>query len=142
MGWLWSAPSGGFRANLRSPTMTHNRYSVLRLEDPYNFMKRADLNVLDDLVDDALGNSEFSEERKNLVSSCRYCAHYAHEGRRGGTCDSLNVDVQGAWTACSLAVSAFSEPVLSESARLEPAFKDALPHSISRLQTYYHHAES
>ena len=127
--------------------MTHNRYSVLRLEDPYNFMKRADLNVLDDLVDDALGNSEFSEERKNLVSSCRYCAHYAHEGRRGGTCDSLNVDVQGAWAACSLAVSAFSEPAFSETAfsetaRLEPVFIDALPHSISRLQTYYHCAES
>ena len=101
-------------------------------------MKCTDLNVLDD----ALGNSEFSEERKNLVSSCRYCAHYSHEGRRGGTCDSLNVDVQGAWAACSLAVSAFSELTLSEPTQLEPAFSDALPYIISRLQPYYHHAES
>lgn len=101
-------------------------------------MKCTDLNVLDD----ALGNSEFSEERKNLVSSCRYCAHYAHEGRRGGTCDSLNVDVQGSWKACSLAVSTFLEPALSKPARLESAFSDALPHSISRLQSYYHCAES
>ena len=101
-------------------------------------MKCTDLNVLDD----ALGNSEFSEERKNLVSSCRYCAHYAHEGRRGGTCDSLNVDVQGSWTACSLAVSAFSEPVLLEPTRLEPVFIDALPHSISRLHTDYYYAEA
>ena len=105
-------------------------------------MKRADLNVLDDVVDNASGNSEFSEERRNLVSSCRYCAHYAHEGRRGGTCDSLNVDVQGSWTACSLAVSAFSEPAFSELTRLEPVFINALPHSIFRVQTDYHYAES
>lgn len=106
-------------------------------------MKCADLNVSDDI----LGNSEFSEERKNRVSSCRYCAHYAHEGRRGGTCDSLNVDVQGSWKACSLAVSAFSEAVPSEAALLEPAMSapvsmDALPYCISRLQTHYNYAES
>ena len=110
-------------------------------------MKCADLDILDNVLDDILGNSEFSEERKNRVSSCRYCAYYAHEGRRGGTCDSLNVDVQGSWEACSLAVSAFSEPVLSEPARLEPVVSgpismDALPHWISRLQTHYNYAES
>ena len=105
-------------------------------------MKCADLNVLDDVMDDVSGNSEFSEKRKNLVSSCRYCAHYAHEGRRGGTCDSLNVDVQGSWTACSLAVSAFSEPVFSEPAQSEPVFIHALSHGISRLQTDYYYAES
>ncbi len=116
-------------------------------------MKCAELNVLDDV----LVNSEFFEEQNKQVSSCRYCAHYAHEGRRGGTCDSLNVDVQGSWKACSLAVSAFSEsilsePALSEPALLEPALlepvvsasvsMDALPDWISRLQTHYNYAES
>lgn len=104
-------------------------------------MKCADLDVLDDV----LANSEFSEERKNWVSSCRYCAHYAHEGRRGGNCDSLNVDVQGSWAACSLAVSAFSQPVMSKSvAPLEPVISE--PVSINALpswtpQTHYNHAE-
>ena len=110
-------------------------------------MKCADLNVLDDVLDDSRGNSEFSEEQKNLVSSCRYCAHYAHEGRRGGTCDSLNVDVQGSWKACSLAVSAFSEsvlpaPVLVEPGLSSPVSMDALPYWMSRLQTHYNYAES
>ena len=110
-------------------------------------MKYIDLDVLDNVLDDASGNSEFSEERKNRVSSCRYCAHYAHEGRRGGTSDSLNVDVQGSWKACSLAVSAFSEPVLSEPAFLEPIVSgpismDAPPPWITRLQTHYNYAES
>lgn len=34
LGELWSAELQDFRVNLRSPTMTHNIYSVLRLEDP------------------------------------------------------------------------------------------------------------
>ena len=110
-------------------------------------MKYTDLDILDNVLGDIPSNSEFSEERRNRVSSCRYCAHYAHEGRRGGTCDSLNVDVQGSWKACSLAVSAFSEPVLSEPALLEPVglgsiSMDALPHWPSRLQTHYDYAES
>jgi hypothetical protein len=115
-------------------------------------MKCADLDVLDDVLDDTQGNSEFSEEQKNQVSSCRYCAHYAHEGRRGGTCDSLNVDVQGSWKACPLAVSAFSESVLPEPVLPEPVLvelgvsapicMDALPYWMSRLQTHYNYAES
>jgi hypothetical protein len=47
------------------------------------------------------------------VSSCRHCHYYAHEGRRGGYCESLNVVVQGSWQACPLAISTFkgSDPI-------------------------------
>ncbi len=49
------------------------------------------------------------------VSSCRHCHYYAHEGRRGGYCESLNVVVQGSWQACPLAISTFkgSDPIES-----------------------------
>ena len=43
-----------------------------------------------------------------LTSACRSCHHFAPEGRRGGTCQKLNVPVQGSWKSCSLAISAFS----------------------------------
>lgn len=43
-----------------------------------------------------------------LTSACRSCHHFIPEGRRGGTCQKLNVPVQGSWKSCSLAVSAFS----------------------------------
>lgn len=43
-----------------------------------------------------------------LTSACRSCHHFVPEGRRGGTCQKLNVPVQGSWKSCSLAVSAFS----------------------------------
>jgi len=42
------------------------------------------------------------------TSACRYCQHYQPEGRRGGTCQMLDVPVQGNWKACSLAVTAFA----------------------------------
>jgi hypothetical protein len=41
------------------------------------------------------------------VAACRHCRHYVPEGRRGGSCQKLNVDVQGSWSACSFAVSPF-----------------------------------
>ncbi len=34
--------------------------------------------------------------------ACRYCKHYAPEGRRGGICGQLGVFVQGRWAACRL----------------------------------------
>jgi hypothetical protein len=34
--------------------------------------------------------------------ACRYCKHYAPEGRRGGICGQLDVFVQGQWAACRL----------------------------------------
>jgi hypothetical protein len=45
--------------------------------------------------------------KTSLTSACRHCRHYTPEGRRGGVCEQLNVPVQGAWKACSLAVSPF-----------------------------------
>lgn len=45
--------------------------------------------------------------RISLASSCRHCRFYGIEGRRGGYCQQLDVQVQGSWKACSLAVSPF-----------------------------------
>lgn len=44
-----------------------------------------------------------------LTSACRHCRHYTPEGRRGGVCDLLSVQVQSQWKACSLAVSPFGQ---------------------------------
>ncbi|HEY9908200.1 MAG TPA: hypothetical protein V6D18_11430 [Thermosynechococcaceae cyanobacterium] len=46
---------------------------------------------------------------KNLLSTqaCRHCRYYTPEGRRGGFCQQLNVEVQGSWKACSLALPPF-----------------------------------
>lgn len=46
--------------------------------------------------------------RISLASTCRHCRFYGIEGRRGGYCQQLDVQVQGSWKACSLAVSPFS----------------------------------
>ena len=43
-----------------------------------------------------------------LVSACRYCHYYKSEGRRGGTCQLLDVSVHGGWKACNLAIPAFA----------------------------------
>ena len=45
------------------------------------------------------------------ISSCRHCRHYAHEGRRGGQCEQLNVSVQGSWNACGLSQAVFLEDI-------------------------------
>lgn len=45
---------------------------------------------------------------KLLTSACRYCRHYNPEGRRGGVCNQLGVQVQGNWKACSLALPPFA----------------------------------
>jgi hypothetical protein len=42
------------------------------------------------------------------TSACRHCQHYEPEGRRGGYCKQLSVAVQGAWSACALAIPPFS----------------------------------
>lgn len=42
------------------------------------------------------------------TSACRYCGHFAPEGRRGGNCEQLGVPVRGGWKACSLAIPAFA----------------------------------
>ncbi|MDJ0725541.1 MAG: hypothetical protein QNJ38_10560 [Prochloraceae cyanobacterium] len=43
-----------------------------------------------------------------LTSACRYCRFYKPEGRRGGTCNQLEVPVQSSWKACCLAAPPFS----------------------------------
>lgn len=43
-----------------------------------------------------------------LVSACRYCRYYKSEGRRGGTCQLLDVSVHGGWKACQVAIPAFA----------------------------------
>ncbi|MBW4664735.1 MAG: hypothetical protein KME01_11135 [Chroococcus sp. CMT-3BRIN-NPC107] len=43
-----------------------------------------------------------------LVSACRYCRYYKSEGRRGGTCQLLDVSVHGGWKACNLVIPAFA----------------------------------
>lgn len=40
--------------------------------------------------------------------ACRHCRYYTPEGRRGGSCQQLNVPVRGAWKACSLAIPPFA----------------------------------
>lgn len=42
------------------------------------------------------------------TQACRHCRFYTPEGRRGGHCQQLNVEVQGGWTACSLAIPPFT----------------------------------
>ncbi|MCS7293613.1 MAG: hypothetical protein RMI89_11715 [Gloeomargarita sp. SKYBB_i_bin120] len=39
---------------------------------------------------------------------CRYCRHYTPEGRRGGQCHLLGVEVQGDWVACRFALPPFA----------------------------------
>ncbi|MEL6496466.1 MAG: hypothetical protein AAFQ41_15285 [Cyanobacteria bacterium J06623_7] len=41
------------------------------------------------------------------TSVCRFCRFYQPEGRRGGSCQKLDVLVQSNWQACSLASSPF-----------------------------------
>jgi len=43
-----------------------------------------------------------------LSSTCRHCRFYTPEGRRGGQCQRLAVEVLGHWEACALASHPFS----------------------------------
>jgi hypothetical protein len=71
--------------------------------------------------------------------ACRYCRHYAPEGRRGGTCQKLGVQVRGSWTACSLVQPSFSPvsevnpPILDETilaGSVTPVSYPPVPHPI------------
>jgi len=42
------------------------------------------------------------------VTRCGLCCFFSHEGRRGGACNQLSVNVGAQWAACSLAVSPFA----------------------------------
>ena len=41
------------------------------------------------------------------ITRCGLCRFYSHEGRRGGTCSQLNVNVDSHWSACALASAPF-----------------------------------
>ncbi|HIK30067.1 MAG TPA: hypothetical protein IGS17_01335 [Oscillatoriales cyanobacterium M59_W2019_021] len=43
-----------------------------------------------------------------LISACRSCRYYSHQGRRGGQCQRLGVPVESTWKACSLAFPPFA----------------------------------
>jgi hypothetical protein len=43
-----------------------------------------------------------------LSRTCRHCRYYTPEGRRGGYCNQLNVEVQGGWKACAVSLPPFS----------------------------------
>jgi hypothetical protein len=60
------------------------------------------------------------------VSSCRLCQHYQVQGRRGGHCSKLDVNVQGNWDACSLAVPMFAV------ARELSACRSLVPHWVGQ----------
>ncbi len=47
-------------------------------------------------------NSIAMQDISTHISSCRHCRFYRPEGRRGGQCEKLSVNVQGAWQACAL----------------------------------------
>lgn len=42
------------------------------------------------------------------IDACRFCLHYAPEGRRGGHCHKLQVSVSANWDACPFADHPFS----------------------------------
>lgn len=44
------------------------------------------------------------------ISSCRHCRYYVSAGRRGGSCQKLNVSVKSQWAACSLSAAPFMPP--------------------------------
>jgi len=60
----------------------------------------------EDLI--TLSNNSFMKTSNSSTFACRYCRYYVPEGRRGGNCQQLNVAVQGAWKACSLAIPPFT----------------------------------
>lgn len=43
----------------------------------------------------------------NSITNCRFCRYYSPEGRRGGSCERLDVPVDSTWEACKLAVHPF-----------------------------------
>lgn len=47
------------------------------------------------------------KEPHRITSACRYCRHYCPEGRRGGLCSQLGVQVQANWKSCSFALPPF-----------------------------------
>jgi hypothetical protein len=49
----------------------------------------------------------FMKDPNLITSACRYCRHYHPEGRRGGMCAQLGVQVQAHWESCAFALPPF-----------------------------------
>lgn len=60
----------------------------------------------------------------NCTSACRYCRFYSPEGRRGGTCSQLGVEVESNWKPCQFASPVFQDnwQPLPEIVLLEKSF--------------------
>jgi hypothetical protein len=52
--------------------------------------------------------SPFMKASATSESTCRRCRYYVPEGRRGGYCRQLGVNVQSNWKACAVAIPPFS----------------------------------
>ncbi|MGB7415330.1 MAG: hypothetical protein WA902_14080 [Thermosynechococcaceae cyanobacterium] len=50
------------------------------------------------------------KNQKSSALACRHCRHFHHEGRRGGSCERLNVHVRGDWKPCPLMIPSFATP--------------------------------
>ncbi|OLP17074.1 hypothetical protein BST81_17090 [Leptolyngbya sp. 'hensonii'] len=66
----------------------------------------------------------FTNSPSISTSTCRHCRHYVPEGRRGGSCQQLNVSVRSGWKACSLALPPFAPSW--ESFEIERLWKEEL----------------
>lgn len=72
------------------------------------------------------------------VLACRHCRHYSPEGRRGGSCQILNVEVRSSWKACALATPPFAaawqldgiEGRVMWEMPLSPSFQPAALHAV------------
>lgn len=42
-----------------------------------------------------------------VPSTCRHCAYYKPDGRRGGTCQMFDAPVQSHWKSCTLSTLPF-----------------------------------
>jgi hypothetical protein len=65
----------------------------------------------------------------NSVTACQLCQHYNPEGRRGGFCGKLDVQVQAKWDACSLATHPFEtswQPANDLNSLLQESFHDTI----------------
>jgi hypothetical protein len=89
------------------------------------------------------------EKTHSFTSACRYCRYYQPEGRRGGSCQQLGVEVQGQWKACVLATPPFSttwenleEIVLLEHSLALDCAEDIVPVKIFNTERVFQVQES
>lgn len=57
-----------------------------------------------------LSTPDFVKALQSPTFTCRFCRHYAPEGRRGGHCQKLGASMRGDWKACTLMIPTFKTP--------------------------------